>query len=398
MAIRVFLYGLPAHTGAMRQMFSKSGDINVVGETDSENRVLDSISKLNADVLMMYIDGSTSNYRVAEQVYMLRPQCLNFALSSREVYERESANITQNGIQYIYEDTLTDDQLVAYVKNAYTIERNRKMALNGGGSDVTAARVLSFYSPKNGLGQTTFLTSLAVQLTAKRRKVIVLDFDLQFGDVNTVTGIETKETLAELLQEQSSPTIDIVRQYVIYHKSGTSILCAPRNAEYAEKIQSVQIEKIITALRPYYDYILIDASSVFNDISFTCFEHSSRIFLLTRADISSLKHTKKVISLLESLGQEEKIHLLLSDIGKSSRIDKGSVEKTLGYPVWHVIPRDEKSAVEAMNQGEPIVSLFPKSAVSKACTAAADLLLKAEDSAKIDADGTKKKGRRSRRK
>lgn len=397
MAIRVFLYGLPAHTGAMRQMFGKTGDIVVVGETDSENKVLDSISRLNADVLLMYIDGSTSNYRVAEQVYMLRPQCLNFALSSKAVYERESLNISQNGIQYIYEDTLTDEQLIAYVKNAYTIERGRKMALNGGGTE-TAAKVLTFYSPKSGLGQTSFLTSLAVELTMKRRKVIVLDFDLQFGDLNTVLGIETKETLAELLQEQSSPTIDIVRQYVVYHKSGTSVLCAPRNAEYAEKIQSEQIEKIITALRPYYDYILIDTSSVFNDISFTCFEHSNSIFLVTKPDISLLKHTKKVISLLESLGQDEKIHLLLSDLGKNSRIGRDAVEKTLGHPVWHVVPRDEKSAVEAINQGEPLAALFPKSAVSRACADAADMILKAEDSGTVKADGAEKKGRRAGRK
>ena len=397
MAIRVFLYGLPAHTGAMRQMFSKTGDITIVGETDSENKVLDSISRLNADVLLMYIDGSASNYRVAEQVYMLRPQCLNFALSSKEVYERECIHISQNGIQYIYEDTLTDEQLTAYVKNAYTIEHNRKLTLSGGGTE-TAAKVFTFYSPKNGLGQTSFLTSLAVALTMKRRKVIVLDFDLQFGDMNTVMGVETKETLAELLQEQSSPTIDIVRQYVVYHKSGTSILCAPRNAEYAEKIQSEQIEKIITALRPYYDYILIDTSCAFNDISFTCFEHSSRIFMLTRADISLLKHTKRVISLLESLGQDEKIHLLLSDLGKNSRINRDAVEKTLGHPVWHVIPRDEKNAIEAMNQGEPLALLFPKSAVSKVCSDAADRILKDENSGSDKADRSAKKGRRSGRK
>ena len=394
MAIRVFLYGLPTHTGTMRQMFVKSGDIQVVGETDNENKVLDSISRLSADVLMMYIDGSTSNYRVAEQIYMLRPQCLNFALSSREVFEQESANIAQNGIQYIYEDTLTDEQLVAYVKNAYTIEHNRKLALSGGGNE-TAGKVMTFYGPKSGVGQTTFLTSLAVQLAAKRRKVIVLDFDLQFGDVNTVTGIETKETLAELLQEQNSPTIDIVRQYVVYHKSGVSILCAPRNAEYAEKINSFQIEKIITALRPYYDYIFIDTAAIFNDISYTCFEHSNVVFLLSRPDISSLKHTKKVISLLESLGQDEKIKLLLSDMGKNSRIGRSAVEKTLGKSVWFMVPRDEKYAVEAMNQGEPIAALFPKSSLSKACAAAAALLLKEENSSRTDEGGTKKNGRRS---
>ena len=378
MSIRVFLYGQSDHTAALRQLIEKSGELTAVGETEQENKVLDAITAMNADVLMLYLDGGAANYRVAEQVYMLRPQCLCFALSSRRMGDKENGDAFRSGIHYIYPDTLTEEELFAYVKNAYTIEQNRKTALNGKTAGMTAAKVLTFYSPKNGVGQTTFLTGLAMHLTRERKKVIILDFDLQFGDVNTVTGIETKETLAELLQEQSSPTIDIVRRYIVYHKGGTSILCAPRNAEYAERIRSEQLEKIITALRPYYDYILIDTAPNFNDASFTCFEHSDSVLFLLRADISSLKHTKKIISLLESLGQDGKIRLLLSDVGKSSRIDKSAVEKTLGRTVWHLVPWDFKNAVEAMNQGEPIVNLFPKSSVSKACVAAAEKLLKEE--------------------
>lgn len=396
MTVKVFLYGQPAHTDALKQMFGKTGAVTVVGETDNENKVLESIAKLEADVLMMYIDGSASHYRVAEQVYMLRPQCLTFALASRETCGRESANIVQNGIQYIYEDTVTDSELVAYVKNAYTIENNRQKVLKGRGAE-TAAKVLTFYGPKSGLGQTTFLTDLALQLTGKKRKVIVLDFDLQFGDVATALGMETKETLAELLQEQSSPTIDIVRQYVAYHKSGTGVLCAPRNAEYAEKIQSPQIEKIITALRPYYDYILIDLGAEFNDLSYTCFEQSNSIFLLARADIASLKNAKRVIALMESLGQADKLRLVLSDIGKNSRIDVGAAEKALGRAAWLTLPRDEKSAVEAMNQGESVAALFPRSSLAKAFVRAADGILKEEDGTPAKSGSDKKSGR-SRRK
>ena len=64
--------------------------------------------------------------------------------------------------------------------------------------------------------------------------------------------------LAELLQDQPNPTIDTIRQYISIHDTGVNILCAPTSPEFSEKIISSQIERIIVALRNYYDFVLVD--------------------------------------------------------------------------------------------------------------------------------------------
>lgn len=376
MSIKVFLFGSEHQTQAMNLMFAQAEDIEVVGSSEDENTVLEDIRRMNADVLMTYIDGSGPVYRVTQQVYMLCPQCINFSLTSKRILERESARIIQNGIQYIYEDTIGEEELIAYIKNANTVEKNRKSALEEGKFNMTTSKVYTFYSPKEGMGKSTFVINYAVELAKRKKNVIVLDLDLQFGDINILTNIESKETIAEMLQERSNPTIDTIRQYVTYHKSGVNILCAPRNLEYAEKINSQQIEKIITALRSYYDFILIDAPSTFGELAYACFEQSNGILIAVRPDISSLNHAKKAITVLEAVGQKDRISLLCFDFMKKLSIDEKKIEAALGIPVWLNVPYDYKVAVEALNQGEPIATMYPKSALAKTYSYAADMLVK----------------------
>lgn len=373
--IRVFLYGQPEQMQVFRQMLKKSDEISVVGTTDKEQEVLDELRRKKADVLLTYVDESPALYRTTQQVYMLCPQCINFALAPKALCESASAKMVQNGIHYIYEDSLDESELISYLQNACTVEASRRSALEDGSSELTSSQVICFYGPKDGLGKSTFLMSYAVELARRRQRVIIVDADLRFGDIHLLAKIENKETMAEMLQERSSPTIDIIRQYISYHRSGVNILCAPRNVEYAEKIQAKQIETIISALRPYYDYILLDTASGFDEIAYTCCEQSNKVYMGVRPDISSLNHAKMILSLLESLGHKDKIRLLFFELPKRGEIDLAKTEQVLGVSAEYAVPYDNKAAVQALNQGEPVASMFPRSALAKACRNAAEQTL-----------------------
>lgn len=371
MSIKVYLYGQPAQVHVLGQMLKDAEDITVAGVSDNENKLLDELRRSGADLLLTYLDGSAATYRVTQQVYMLCPRCINFALIPESIREKEAAKILQSGIHYLYDDSINEADLASYIKNAYAVENTRRIAMEGGKSDLTKSRVQTFYSPKGGIGTTTFLLSYAVELAKKKQKVMLLDFDLQFGDIGLMTNIDTKETMAEMLQERSTPTIDTIRQYISYHKSGVNILCAPKNVEYADKIQGSQLERIITALRPYYDYILIDTSHNFNEITYTCCEQSTNVFISVRPEISSITHAKQIVSLLDNLNQKEKVQAIYFEMEKNGEIDAAKTGGVLGVPIWQTVPFDQKTAVDSLNQGEPAVNLFPRSALAKAIAKAA---------------------------
>ena len=374
MAVKIYLFGKGTAFQTVRQLISTQEEFVIVGESSDELTALNEIGNRKADIALYYTDGSSSVYRVAQQTYMLKPSCINIALIPPDIWLSELGNILQSGIRYVVSEKEVSSKLLSVLKNASTIEKNRMDALRNESALVTNCKVLTFYAPKDGMGRTTFLTNLGLFLTKKNKKVAILDFDLQFGDVNVLTGIESRETVAELLQEQSNPTIETIRQYVSIHNSGLNILCAPRNPEYAEKIESHQLEKIITALRTYYDYILIDSSTYFNEALLTCSELSTKIMFFTGADIAALKQAKKAISLFTSLGQKEKISLCLYGYEKGNRIQKSDISRVLGMEIWHEIPQDAKSAAESINQGMLLAQLYPRSVLSRSCQDAANKL------------------------
>ncbi len=379
MATRIYLFGQSSGFQIAKQLISKQEDFLIVGESDNELTALNDIDNLKADIALYYVDGSSGVYRVAQQAYMLNPNCVNIALIPDHIQQNELGNILQNGIRYVVTSEEASARLIGVLKNAATIETNRMAVLRDTSSLITNCQVFTFYSPKDGLGRTTFLTNLGLLLAKKKKKVAILDFDLQFGDVNILTGIESRETVAELLQEQHNPTIETIRQYVSIHDSGLNILCAPRNPEYAEEIESYQLEKIITALRTYYDYILIDTSTQFNDALLTCCELSAKIMFFTRADIAALKQSKKAISLLTSLGQKEKVQLFLYGYEKGNRIQKSDISRVLALDIWHEVPLDAKNATESINQGVLLAQAYPRSALTKACQDAANKLTESQN-------------------
>ena len=372
MPTRVFLFAREGQQGAaLQSLLSQEEGFVLVGGTDKETEVLSGVSNLRADVLLLYLDGSASAYRVAQQVYMLRPACVPIAIVQSSLMQREVQNIMKSGIRYVFEEEMPHTQLVAEIKNACTIESNRTSVLAGTPSVVVDTKVLTFFGTKSGQGKTTFLSSLAVELARQGKKVIVLDFDLQFGDVGTYFGIETRATLAELLQDQPNPTIDTIRQYISIHDTGVNILCAPTSPEFSEKIISSQIERIIVALRNYYDFVLVDTSASFDEIMLTCCEQSTDVFFVVRPEIALLKHTKRAISMLSSLGQVEKGHLIAIGVDKENRIKPNDIQRVLGLEVWLQVPFDQKTAMNAANQGVPVSLFNPKSGIAHAARYAA---------------------------
>ena len=61
---------------------------------------------------------------------------------------------------------------------------------------------------------------MAAQLTKRtKKKVVLVDLDLQFGDVSVFLNIVPKKTIAELVQERGKLTIDLIESYLSPHIS-----------------------------------------------------------------------------------------------------------------------------------------------------------------------------------
>ncbi len=361
MRIKILLLGIPEKCSQIKMQL-KDEEINIVGYVVDENQVLNEINRTQPDLILI-TDTSPMALRSCQQIYLLRPRSVPIVLSDLEDSEL-MYKILQSGVHYILPANIEPLNLIAELKGIFSNESNRILALENTGAKSSKSKVIMIFGPKDGVGKTTLAVNMAIKLAQKNNKVVILDCDLQSGDVGILFGMNPRNTILELIQEQSNPNVDTIRQFLSLHVSGVNFLPNPHSPEYGASITARQIESIIAALRVYYDYVIVDTVSGFDDTSASCIDCASVILYVTGKDVPALQNAKKSLQVLTELTDKQKIKLI---IGKSygNEISNNDISRVLDMPVWGVIPNDERSAVTAANQGQPLVLVYPKSKICK---------------------------------
>ena len=339
-------------------------EILVLDVIDDENRILDDINKYMPDIILILAEDLSNLIRTCEQIYLLRPRSIPIVLTD-DLTGENLRQIMLTGIHYVLPSNIDFINLSIQIKTIFANETARLEAFESTNATNLKSKVIAVFGTKGGIGKTTIAANLAVKLAQKNLKVALLDYDLQFGDANVFLGVDSKETIAELLQEQSRPSTDSIRRFMSLHSSGLHILSSPRSPEYAENINQVQTDKIISSLRAYYDYVIIDCPPQFNDTTLSSMEVASKILFVTGMDISALRNTKKGISLISSLIGKEKLLLV---VGKEyqGKVKVSDVSRVLDQKVWASVPEDPKIAIDSLNQCIPLVIDSPNSKIAKA--------------------------------
>ena len=70
-------------------------------------------------------------------------------------------------------------------------------------------------------------------------------------------------------------------------------------------------------MRPYYEYLIIDLPSSFNDATITACENCEELYLVYNNEILSLNNAKICYTILDQLHQREKIRFVLNKVEKS---------------------------------------------------------------------------------
>ncbi|HEX2986458.1 MAG TPA: AAA family ATPase [Caproiciproducens sp.] len=391
MKINVLLVSkLESTLNAMRKLIDDE-EIAVVGESSGGVRALDKIENTSPDILIMTLGGGDPDVlNLTERVVLHKPRTFVILLAEN-TDAGTLMEATRAGAHNITEFPATAKEFAEYIKSVYNSETTRLNSLAEKQNITWMSRVITVFGSKGGLGKTTIATNIAVRLAQSGKKVALVDLDLQFGDIHIFLDIEPKETIAELVQDVYTPNIDSVRSYMVVHSSGVHVLCAPKSPEYSEVVSPDRVQSLLSLLRSYYDFVIIDTPPWFNEVTMTAIESSSTVLFVTGLDISILKNSKLSLSLFESLKQKDKVRVLVNRAVEINTITLNDVQRIIGCPIWAKIPSDYKVAVSALNRGVPFILGAPNTKLSQSLSDVAELLLRGDSDYDIQKLGAKEK-------
>jgi len=254
-------------------------------------------------------------------------------------------------------------------------------------------KFITIMSPKGGAGKTMTTANVALQLAmwGDPSRVVIVDADLQFGDVCIAMQIDPIHTIVEAAQDLDKLDDELLESLLSTHSSGLRVLAAPLEPSLADKVSTQTVVRVLGMLKRMFDYVIIDTAPFLDEPVLSILERSDDVLLVVEMDLPNVKNAKLALDTLKLLKFPlGKIKLVLNRMNSKARLDIGELERSLELEVQAAVSSD-KLVPRAVNEGEPVVSLYPRSRVAKDLRGVARLVVDYESTPEIaEGEGQRK--------
>jgi len=209
-------------------------------------------------------------------------------------------------------------------------------------------------------------TNLALALAeVAPGEVVIVDLDLQFGDVASALGIRPELTFSDAVRSSDVLDATALKAHLTMHPKGELfVLCAPRLPTEADDIGIEHVERALQLLSESFRYVVIDTPSGLDENTLASLEYATDLLLISATDVPSIRATVKEIEALRMIGgAQQEWHFVLNRADARTGLTIPAIERTVGINVDVAIP-SSRSVPVSLNQGEPLVLADPRSAVS----------------------------------
>ncbi|RME90665.1 MAG: response regulator [Anaerolineae bacterium] len=370
--IRVLIVDDVAETREnVRKLLQFEPDFEVVGAARTGREGIQLAQELDPDVVLMDInmpdiDGITATEAIHQKLPYT--QIVILSVQGDQNYMRRA--MLAGARDFLTKPPMGDELISAIRRAGEMSQRERAKSMQipnipvagslspGLPLRVTQGKIITVYSPKGGVGTTTLAVNLAIALHNEETRAVLVDGNLQFGDVAIFVNEQGRNSILDLAPRADELDPEIVSEVMIKHAaSGVHILAAPPRPEQAEKVTGEQFGKVLEYLRQLYAYIVVDTTPLLTDTVITAIDMSDVIVLVTTQDIPAIKNVRLFLDLLGTLGVDrERVVFAINRYDKRiAAITPQRVSENLKLEVSAVIPLDERVVIPAVNRGTPFV-------------------------------------------
>ena len=233
--------------------------------------------------------------------------------------------------------------------SARRMETDRRKKVSG--------KMLMFLGSKGGSGVTTLATNFAIALHKESgRDVVLVDLDVQLGDVSLVLGITPKFTIVDALRNAQRLDADFVSTLLTAHPSGVSVLAASDQYHPISSLEEGGLGKLMYILRDQFPYVVVDAGSSLARAGDLLLELADSVYLVTQVDVPSLRNANRLVGYMDGTGDSQRrVEVVLNRYEpRRLEIDEEHITKALTRPVQWKVPNDFAGVRRSQNTATPL--------------------------------------------
>jgi pilus assembly protein CpaE len=370
MSTRIYITGSCDGLDTLRVALAERSDIDLVGWSE---HVAEAAAALQGGHLQCVLHATRTSFLPDDEIAQIREhtQAPIVVLASGEASTLLEQALATDVADVVLLPQLADNVVFSIRKAAHA---GRRLQAEGGRG--RRGQILTVFSPKGGTGKTVTASNLAASFAKNEKKrTLLLDLDLQFGDAAIMLGLEPEKTVYDLVVAPGELDTEKLAGYTTRHVSGLDVLPAPLRPEDAELITEVKITRLLEVARESYDVIIVDTSPFFHGPMLATLDRTDELLVLCGLDVPTLKNVKLSLHTLDLLSfPANKIKYVLNRANTKVGMKKSEVEQALGVKIDFEIPSD-RAVPLAVNRGVPTVVADTSSDFSRAIRAISKGLL-----------------------
>ena len=228
-------------------------------------------------------------------------------------------------------------------------------------------RIVVIASPKGGVGKSTVAVNLAVGLAeADPASVVVVDLDLQFGDVAAMLGVSPRHSAVDAMGKAAARDDFVLGTFLHEHPDGFFVLAAPDNPAAADPVDPTRVGHLLRQLSVRFRHIVVDTAPGLGDIALAAVEQASALVLVAGPDTASVRGMRASLQVLRELQLlPESTSIVLNAFEPQLGMTTAEAEKVIGASVDVVVPRS-RAVARGGNTGIPVLLSSPRESAARA--------------------------------
>ena len=222
----------------------------------------------------------------------------------------------------------------------------------------STASVIAVHSLRGGVGCSSIVVNLGLAFYKLwGKQTLLIDGVLTAGQVSLMLDGKPAATWENLVGSDAENLDDIViTNLMVPHKSGIRYIASPRYPIAADTFTTDTLHQLMEKLKAQNEFILVDTSHDFSDMTIQMLSMSSSILLVMAPEMASLRTAISALEIYDRLAfPMDKVKIILNNNSSSPAIKQAQLEKVLKHPIDFVLPFEAGEVNRALNFGQPFI-------------------------------------------